>query len=120
MHRVVFTMLLASASPVLAQTPCAPDFLSSLPGGDVAWCAAAKAPTLVVQTRIQYPEILLAANVEGVVVLEATIDTSGRIDFQTLKVRRETHAIFTSAVRASIAEWSFAPARIDGRPMRAR
>ena len=35
---------------------------------------AEKAPGLVTQTMIRYPEILVSANVEGEVVLEATID----------------------------------------------
>ena len=113
-------MLLASVSQVTAQTPCAPDFLSSLPAGDVAWCAAEKAPGLVAQTMIRYPEILVSANVEGEVVLEATIDTTGRIDLRTLKVRRETHALFTYAVRASMSAWWFVPARVAGAPVRAR
>ena len=113
-------MLVASVSRVIAQTPCAPDVLSSLPPGDVAWCAANKPPSLVAQTMIRYPAVLMSANVAGQVVLEATIDTSGRVDFWTLKVLRETHASFTSAVRASIPAWWFVPARVDGKPVRAR
>jgi TonB family protein len=120
MRRVVLAMLFAGVGPLTAQTPCTPDFLSSLPGGDVAWCAAEKAPALVAQTSIRYPDLLLSADVPGEVVLEATIDTIGRLDFQTLKVRRETHALFTSAVRAAIPAWRFVPARIAGTPVRAR
>jgi TonB family protein len=120
MRRVVLGMLLAWVSPVSAQSPCTPDFLSSLPAGDVAWCAAEKAPGLVAQTTIRYPDILLSANVAGEVVLEATIDAGGRVDLRTLKVRRETHALFTNAVRASLLGWRFVPARLAGTPVRAR
>ncbi|HEY9225198.1 MAG TPA: energy transducer TonB, partial [Gemmatimonadaceae bacterium] len=120
MRRIVLGLLLASVRQVTAQTPCKPDFLSSLPAGDVAWCAAEKSPSLVAQTPIRYPDLLLSANVEGEVVLEATIDTSGHVDFATVQVRRQTHEIFTHAVRASVRMWRFVPARIDGKPVRAR
>jgi TonB family protein len=120
MRRLVLALLLASVRQATAQTPCTPDSLSSLPGGDVAWCAAERAPSLVVQTPVRYPDVLRAAKVAGEVVLEVTIDTSGRIDFQTLKVRVETHRFFTNAVRQSMPAWRFVPASLDGKLVRAR
>lgn len=113
-------MLLASASRVVAQHPCTPDFLSSLPSGDVAWCAAEKAPALVAPAKIRYPDLLRSANYSGDALIEATIDTSGRVDLTTMKVRRETHQLFINAVRASMAAWRFVPARTAGSPVRAR
>lgn len=75
---------------------------------------------LITETTIRYPTILLSANVAGEVVLDATVGTDGHVDLRTLKVRRETHTLFTNAVRASLPGWRFLPARIADTAVRSR
>lgn len=66
----------------------------------------------------QYPDSLRAARVDGEVVVEFVVDTSGRMEAQTLRVTRSTHPAFSRAVLASATGARFAPARIAGRPVR--
>lgn len=65
-----------------------------------------------------YPEDLQAMNIEGTVVVQFIVDTTGRADPASLKVLGTTHQGFVPAVRAALAQWRFHPAEVGGRKVR--
>jgi protein TonB len=67
----------------------------------------------------RYPESLRRAGIEGEVVVQFVVDTTGRVDLRTVEVLRSTHDAFTTAVRETIANLRFAPAIGGERKMRA-
>ena len=67
----------------------------------------------------RYPESLRRAGIDGEVVVQFVVDTTGRVDLRTVQVVRSTHDAFTTAVRETIAKLRFAPAVGGERKMRA-
>jgi protein TonB len=66
----------------------------------------------------RYPDMLRSANVEGEVLAQFVVDTTGRADMSTFKVLKETHAMFTSAVKSSLPNMKFYPAEVGGRKVK--
>jgi protein TonB len=64
--------------------------------------------------RPHYPGALLAARVEGDVVLQFVIDSTGAADPRSVRVLRSTHELFTRAVRSVLPRMRFYPAEIAG------
>ncbi len=62
-----------------------------------------------------YPDVLRAAGVEGVVLAQFVVDSTGRADVNTFKALTSDHALFTSAVRSALARMRFIPAEAGGR-----
>lgn len=63
----------------------------------------------------RYPELLKAGGVEGEVLVEFTVDTTGRADPASLKVLKSTHELFALAVKNAMPGMRFLPAEVDGR-----
>jgi TonB family protein len=63
----------------------------------------------------KYPAMLKSANVEGEVLAQFVVDTTGRADMSTFKVLKSTHDLFTQSVRTALQEMRFVPAEIGGR-----
>lgn len=61
-----------------------------------------------------YPEMLRAAGVEGSVLAQFVVDTSGRADIATLRILQSDHALFSDAVKAVLPRLRFAPAEVRG------
>jgi TonB family protein len=66
----------------------------------------------------RYPDSLRAANVEGEVVAQFVVDTMGRADMTSFKVLKETHPMFTSAVRSALPQMKFNAAEVGGRKVK--
>lgn len=66
----------------------------------------------------RYPRALRDAGVEGEVILQFVVDTSGRAEMSTVKAIRSSHADFTAAVVAHLPETRFSPAEVEGRKVR--
>ena len=66
----------------------------------------------------RYPEILREGAIEGEVLLQFVVDTSGRAMVNTVKVLQSTHDLFTVSVRSSLPEMRFLPAEVGGRKVR--
>lgn len=62
-----------------------------------------------------YPELLRQAGVEGQVVLEAVVDSSGRVQRASVSVVSATHAGFVEPARQALISTLFRPARVNGR-----
>jgi TonB family protein len=70
-------------------------------------------PKLIKLVDPIYPEIARQANVEGVVILEATTDIFGRI--QSVKTLRSIPLLDQAAIDA-VRQWVYEPMIIEGRP----
>ncbi len=70
-------------------------------------------PKLVTQVDPIYPEIARQARVEGIVILEATTDTYGRI--ADVKVLRSIPLLDQAALDA-VKQWVYEPMVVDGKP----
>lgn len=66
----------------------------------------------------KYPAELRAANIEGEVLAEFVVDTTGTPEAQSFKVLKSSHDLFTLAVKNALPTMHFAPALVGGRPVR--
>ena len=62
-----------------------------------------------------YPESLHKAGVEGVVVAEFVVDTSGQVEPETIGIVSTAHQLFSDAVRRALPAARFSPAVRAGR-----
>ncbi len=62
----------------------------------------------------RYPEMLRQAGVEGVVMLEFVIDTTGRVEEQNVKVLHSTNRAFEAPARNVIVRSLYRPGRVRG------
>ena len=67
-----------------------------------------------------YPELLRQAGVEGRVVLEAVVDTTGRVVVQSIALVSTTHPAFVEPARQALLKTLFRPALAGGKPVRLR
>jgi len=66
----------------------------------------------------RYPDMLRSANVEGEVLAQFVVDTTGRAEMSTFKVLKSSHELFTQAVRNVLPQMRFYPAEIGGRKVK--
>ncbi|GBD32829.1 MAG: hypothetical protein KatS3mg081_2803 [Gemmatimonadales bacterium] len=66
----------------------------------------------------EYPRILLEAGVEGTVVLEAIIDTTGHAEPASIKVVSSTNRAFEAPAKEAMRKALFRPGRVRGQPVR--
>ena len=66
----------------------------------------------------KYPTELRSANIEGEVLAQVTVDTTGAPVMETYKTLKSTHDLFTQAVMAALPGMRFNPALVGGRPVR--
>jgi periplasmic protein TonB len=66
----------------------------------------------------RYPDMLRSANVEGEVLAQFVVDTTGRADMSTFKTLKATHDLFTNAVKASLPNMKFYPAEVGGKKVK--
>jgi periplasmic protein TonB len=65
-----------------------------------------------------YPSMLQSAGVEGRVLAQFVVDTSGRADMKTFKVLETSHELFAQAVKTALPRYRFFPAEIGGKKVR--
>jgi protein TonB len=73
-----------------------------------------KAPRRIVDVPPAYPAVAQRARVEGVVILEAVIDTQGRVT--SVRVLRSIALLDQAAVDA-VKQWRFTPAFLNAEPV---
>jgi protein TonB len=74
-------------------------------------------PTLV-SAGPDYPDLMRQAGIRGRVVLQAIVDTSGRVEPGSIKILRSPNPGFDGATREWAARAQFRPARLEGRAVR--
>ena len=65
-----------------------------------------------------YPSELLATGTEGLVQATYVVDTAGRVDTATIKVKQSDDPRFTESVRVALGEMRFRPAKRAGKSVR--
>lgn len=68
--------------------------------------------------RPRYPDILKSAGVEGEVLAQFVVDTTGRIEPGSFKVLKTSHQLFEAAVRAVVPGMRFIPAEVGNKRVR--
>lgn len=66
----------------------------------------------------RYPDILRSAGVEGEVLAQFVVDTTGRVEVPSFKVIRKSHDLFEAAVRGALPQMRFLPAEVGGRKVK--
>jgi TonB family protein len=78
------------------------------PGGDV------RPPAKIKDVKPIYPVIAQIAHVQGIVIVEATIGPSGKV--QDAKVLR-SHPLLETAALDAVRQWEFTPTLLNGSPV---
>lgn len=65
-----------------------------------------------------YPSLLVSAGVEGSVVMNFVVDTTGAVEKRSIVVLHSSHALFEKAVRDALVRMRFTPAEVRGRKVR--
>jgi protein TonB len=68
--------------------------------------------------NLRYPDMLRSANVEGEVLAQFVVDTSGRVERGSIKILKTSHELFTSAVQSALPSARYYPAEIGGRKVK--
>jgi TonB family protein len=123
--RASFEFKLAGAAPVTSRMPTRPT--PATVGVDAATGAEkpyfdfqveAPATPLAGSKGPRYPQALRDAKVEGQVLAQFVVDTTGAPDMRTFKVLKTDHADFSEAVREALPDMRFAPARVGGKAVK--
>jgi protein TonB len=85
------------------------------PQGPIRIGGEIKEPALVHRVEPIYPPYAVSANIEGVVILEATVDREGRIE--ELRVLR-SHPVLEKAAMEAVRQWRYSPVLLNGKPER--
>lgn len=91
------------------------DWVPSSRGGEAGFSVAEMAPEVLSGLLPLYPDLLRQAGVEGQVVLEARVDSMGRVQKGSVSVVFATHPGFVDAARQAMMSMLFRPARVNGR-----
>jgi protein TonB len=70
------------------------------------------------QANLRYPDMLRSANVEGEVLAQFVVDTTGRVEKGSVKILKSSHELFTNSVQAALGSMRFYPAEIGGRKVK--
>ena len=81
------------------------------------WRGSELTTRIVTSATPLYPDMLRLAGVEGSVLIEFAIDTTGRILIPTVEVLQSTHDQFTRAVMEALPRFRFRPAESGGHPI---
>ncbi len=75
-------------------------------------------PAVLSAPEARYPELLRQAGIQGRVVIQAIIDTTGRAEPNSIKIVRSPNPGFDEASRNWMLHAFFRPARVHGRAVR--
>lgn len=68
--------------------------------------------------NLRYPDMLRSANVEGEVLAQFVVDTTGRVERGSVKILKSSHDLFTNAVQQALNTARYYPAEIGGRKVK--
>jgi len=77
-------------------------------------------PELISHPPVHYPEILKQAGIDGHVVVEAIIDTTGHAERGSIRILSSTNQLFEQPSKDVVAASVYRPGKISGRPVRVR
>ena len=62
----------------------------------------------------KYPSMLESSRVEGEVLAQFVVDTSGKAEMSTFKVLQASNDLFASSLKTTLPQWRFYPAEAGG------
>jgi protein TonB len=65
-----------------------------------------------------YPDMLRSAGIEGQVLAQFVVDTTGRADMGTFKALKSDNDLFTTAVKNALQRMRFLPAEVGGKKVK--
>jgi protein TonB len=65
-----------------------------------------------------YPDMLRSAGIEGTVLAQFVVDTTGRAEMSTFKALKSDNALFETAVKNALQRMRFLPAEVGGRKVK--
>lgn len=68
--------------------------------------------------NLRYPDMLRSANIEGEVLAQFVVDTTGHYEAGTFKAIKSSHDLFTAAVKNALPNMRFYPAEVGGRKVK--
>ena len=68
--------------------------------------------------RPRFPDILKSAGVEGEVLAQFVVDTSGHVEINSFKVLKTSHELFAASVRSALPGMRFIPAEVGQKRVR--
>jgi TonB family protein len=69
---------------------------------------------------VRYPEVLRQAGLTARIVVEAVLDTAGRVEPGSPRIVGEAHPLFTAEAHRVVLASRYRPARAGGRAVRVR
>ncbi len=90
---------------------------SGQPSGGWAGVLDEERPEVLTGPLPAYPELLRRAGIEGQVVVEALVDTTGRVRPTSISVVSATNPAFIAPARQALLATLFRPARVGARPV---
>ena len=75
-------------------------------------------PAVLSGPRLQFPELLRQAGIEGRVLVQAIVDTLGRVEPNSVKVLQSPNPGFDQSATNYVLKALFRPARVHGRAVR--
>ena len=77
-------------------------------------------PERVSSPNARYPDILRQAGIEGRVLVEVVIDTTGHAERGSIRILSSTHQLFEGPAREVVQSSLYSPGKIQGRAVRVR
>jgi len=84
-------------------------------GGIVRVGGSVRPPELLQQTQPDYPEIARAAHVQGTVVIDAVIDTTGNVISERAV---SGPGLLVPAALSAVQQWKYQPTFLNGKPVK--
>ena len=97
------------------------DVMSIAPNSSIHWSFQVDTPVDVdpaSQFRPKYPEQLRSAGIEGKVQVTFIVDTLGRVEMESVRIRSSLHRYFTESVMAALPQTHSLPAIMKGGKVR--
>ena len=66
----------------------------------------------------RYPDMLRLAGVEGEVLAQFVVDTTGKAEPNSLKILKSSHDLFIQSVKNALPQMKFIPAEVGGRKVK--
>ena len=134
-YRVGLTYLFAVASAAVLVVACEMESPNTPQAKPVAQAANGPVPVLAQEPYFEfqvevpvkpapgsamprYPNLLRQAAVEGEVLAQFVVDTTGRAEVGSLKILKSSHDLFTESVRTALPQMRFVPADVGGKKVK--
>jgi len=91
---------------------------SSHVSGIFIGAAVDEAPIRISSPPLEYPLAMRRAGIEGVAVLQAIVDTAGKVELGSVRVVQSDNVAFEGAAKRLVQRSIFRPGRVGGKPVR--